>query len=431
MQELRQSTEVIVRVGPFPDVGDGFTPQTDIALSGNEAELLKAASVEVDISGNTWAAIAGCRGWYDLTLTASHTDTLGTLTVVVQDDSDCLPVFRDFMVVTANWWDSKYSTDELNVDLVQIGGASVAGNAATLTLKQLDITNSAGTAFIAKGTGGNGHGMDIAGNGTGEGITVAAGATGIGLNIAGGSTSGNGITVSATDGDGMQLVAGGNNAGLNVDGSGTRPGIQATGGATGTGLEVNGGSTGGCGIIAKATGTAYHGLYGTGSGSGDGISSKGGGTGHGLQATGGVTSGAGIYANAQANNDAGMELVKHGTGKDLDADTIAADTAAILADTGTTGVVLATDSMSAAALKADAVTEIWASPMSDMDAGAPSVTATVKTAINWLYSAFRNKTETTADEIALFKDDASTKLAESTISDDGTTFSKGEWRAAD
>jgi hypothetical protein len=96
---LKQSTQVIVRIGPFVDVGDGFTPQTDITLGGNEAELLKAGSVEVDISARTWAAVTNCRGWYDLTLTTDDTDTVGELVVVVQDDSDCLPVFMRFQVV--------------------------------------------------------------------------------------------------------------------------------------------------------------------------------------------------------------------------------------------------------------------------------------------------------------------------------------------
>jgi len=110
MQMLRQSTQVIVRVGPFVDVGDGFTPQTDITLGGNEAELLKSASVEVDISGRTWAAVTNCRGWYDLTLTTDDTDTVGLLTVVVQDDSDCLPVFRDFQVIEEAVYDELYKS---------------------------------------------------------------------------------------------------------------------------------------------------------------------------------------------------------------------------------------------------------------------------------------------------------------------------------
>lgn len=107
MQFLKANTEVKVRIGPFVDVGDGFTPQTDIALSGDEAELLKHNGVAtVDISGNTWAAVTNCRGWYDLTLTTTDTNTEGLLTVVVQDDSDCLPVFVHFMVLAEAAYDS-------------------------------------------------------------------------------------------------------------------------------------------------------------------------------------------------------------------------------------------------------------------------------------------------------------------------------------
>ncbi len=39
MQFLKADTQVIVTIGPFVDVGDGFTPQVDITLSGNEAEI--------------------------------------------------------------------------------------------------------------------------------------------------------------------------------------------------------------------------------------------------------------------------------------------------------------------------------------------------------------------------------------------------------
>ena len=116
MQILRQSTQAIVRVGPFVDVGDGFTPQTDITLGGDEAELFKNASVEVDISGRTWAAITGCRGWYDLTLTTDDTDTVGLLTVVMQDDSDCLPVFRDFQVIEETVYDEMFKAAATGVN---------------------------------------------------------------------------------------------------------------------------------------------------------------------------------------------------------------------------------------------------------------------------------------------------------------------------
>ncbi|MHC4636081.1 MAG: hypothetical protein ACYTBP_01615 [Planctomycetota bacterium] len=140
MQILKQSTQVIVRVGPFVDVGDGFTPQTDITLGGDEAELLKNGSAEVDISGRTWTAVTNCRGWYDLTLTTSDTDTVGLLTVVVQDDSDCLPVFRDFQVVEEEIYDSLFKS-----------GATSLSTLAALTA--LDDKLGADTNAILEDTG--------------------------------------------------------------------------------------------------------------------------------------------------------------------------------------------------------------------------------------------------------------------------------------
>jgi len=145
-------------------------------------------------------------------------------------------------------------------------------------------------------------------------------------------------------------------------------------------------------------------------------------------------------------------VITNAAGTDIAADIIAikAETASILTDTGTTipgtittaqndldtitggsGVLIDTDAVDADALKTDAVNEIWAKAMSDLAAGAPSATASVLTAINYLYEAWRNQTWATSSEIAIYKDDASTKLVESTISDDGTTFKRGEMRNPD
>ena len=73
-------------------------------------------------------------------------------------------------------------------------------------------------------------------------------------------------------------------------------------------------------IKATSSGGNGHGLELAGNGTGEGLSATGGATGEGIEAIGGATSGAGFRAAAQNNNDAGMELVKHGTGVDLDAD---------------------------------------------------------------------------------------------------------------
>lgn len=111
MQVLRQSTSVVVRIGVAVAVGDGFTPVTTLALStADEAELLKAAgAATVDISGATFAAITGADGWYDLTLSATDTNTVGTLDVVVNDDSLILPIFARFQVIEEAAYDAIYA----------------------------------------------------------------------------------------------------------------------------------------------------------------------------------------------------------------------------------------------------------------------------------------------------------------------------------
>ena len=109
---LRQSTEIKVRIGPFVDATDGVTPETGITLgAADQAEALKAdGAATASIAAATWAAISGADGWYDLTLTTSHTDTVGELMIVVQDSSVCLPVFQRFVVIEENVYDMLYAS---------------------------------------------------------------------------------------------------------------------------------------------------------------------------------------------------------------------------------------------------------------------------------------------------------------------------------
>lgn len=142
MQYLQADTAVDVRIGPFVDVGDGFTPETAIGntptnLTGvDEAELLKHnGAATTDITSNTWAAVSGCDGWYDLTLTATDTNTEGQLTVVIQDDSVCLPVFAHFMVISQAAWNSLFTTKatgSMDVDVKEISTSATAANNAEL-----------------------------------------------------------------------------------------------------------------------------------------------------------------------------------------------------------------------------------------------------------------------------------------------------------
>ena len=57
----------------------------------------------------------------------------------------------------------------------------------------------------------------------------------------------------------------------------------------------------------------------------------------------------------------------------------------------------------------------------------PSLTANLKTAISWLLALARNKVTQTSTTSTLRNDADSSNIATSTVSDDGTTFTRGEW----
>lgn len=130
---LKADTEIKVVIGPVVAVGDGFTPVTNLALNtADEAEIMKHnAAAVTDISAYTFAAIANADGYYNLTLAAGGLDTEGRLTVLINDDSLCLPVRADFMVVNANVFDSMFAaatTDYLKSDTIQWLGQAVTAD---------------------------------------------------------------------------------------------------------------------------------------------------------------------------------------------------------------------------------------------------------------------------------------------------------------
>lgn len=147
---LKADTEIKVVIGPVVAVGDGFTPVTNLAVStSDEAEILKHnAAAVTDISANTFAAIASADGYYNLTITAGQLDTEGMLTVLINDDSLCLPVRASFMVQNANAYDSlnaAATTDYLQVDVAQWLGTAAA-TPTTAGVPEVDVTHWIGTA---------------------------------------------------------------------------------------------------------------------------------------------------------------------------------------------------------------------------------------------------------------------------------------------
>lgn len=123
MRLLRQNTSVDVPVGPFLDDTDGKTAETGLTITQPDIRLKK--------NGGTWAQKNAVQtltheenGFYEVTLDATDTNTLGLLRLAIAE-SGALPVWEDFMVVTANVFDSLFSTDILDVSVTQVNGSAV------------------------------------------------------------------------------------------------------------------------------------------------------------------------------------------------------------------------------------------------------------------------------------------------------------------
>lgn len=118
---------------------------------------------------------------------------------------------------------------------------------------------------------------------------------------------------------------------------------------------------------------------------------------------------------------------------------------AILADTGTDGVVVAAESktgysisgtkttldalndLSAAAVNAEVVDVIDTDTSAEPAQGAPPATASLRTKVDWLFKAWRNKKDNDGSTTNLYADDGSTVDSKQTTSESGGTVTKAEW----
>lgn len=133
---LKQSTSVDVPVGPFLDDTDGKTAETGLTITQPDVRLKK--------NNGNWAQKAAAQtltheeaGWYEVTLDATDTNTLGVLVVAIHE-AGALPVWREFMVVPANVWDSYLGADRLEVALTAETAGEPAQGAPGVTLSISD-----------------------------------------------------------------------------------------------------------------------------------------------------------------------------------------------------------------------------------------------------------------------------------------------------
>jgi len=118
MNILKQSTATTIKLGPFIDDTDGKTAETALTIAQADVRLSKNGG-DFAQTNNTAGATHDENGYYDIPLNATDTGTLGRLRVAVSK-SGALPVWQDFLVVTANVYDTLCSTDSLDVNVTSL-----------------------------------------------------------------------------------------------------------------------------------------------------------------------------------------------------------------------------------------------------------------------------------------------------------------------
>jgi len=267
MQYLKADTATTVIIGPIAGT-----------LSADEVSLWKHNNTtEIDISG-TANITQVSNQMYSVDLVAGNLDTEGRLNLYIRDDSESIHYAQEFMVINVNAYDLLYGTDGYN---------------ATLKLKQLNIQNSAGTAFVSKSTGNNGNGAEFTGYGTGAGI-YAFGNSVAAISLEGG---GYGIQIITTEQPAIYAISKGF---LDYDGSilASAPAILlTTSDSGGEGIKIV--SKGdGVRILAKGNGIYSKGGYG------------GSYTGHGAFFAGGEGGGDGIRGQSILGSASGQDGIK-------------------------------------------------------------------------------------------------------------------------
>ena len=158
MIELKQSTAVTLKIGPFVDETDGVTPETALTIAQADVRLSKNGG-NMAQKGNATSCTHDEIGYYDCPVSTTDTGTLGILQLMV-NESGALPVWNDYMVVTGDYWDMKYAnglTDIADATLERgvsnVEDAADTRSLAAVILGQFESSMS-GTTWTIRKTGG-------------------------------------------------------------------------------------------------------------------------------------------------------------------------------------------------------------------------------------------------------------------------------------
>lgn len=155
---LKQSTAVVISMGPFVLNSDGVTLVVNLVGTGSNQTENTSTGIRIAKNGGAFAARHATAsastydafGNYLVTLDTTDTGTLGVLRMQFANGAAFCPVWMDFMVVPANVWDSMFGADNLDVSVIQwLGTAVAAATAGIPDTNAKNINNVATTSVTA------------------------------------------------------------------------------------------------------------------------------------------------------------------------------------------------------------------------------------------------------------------------------------------
>ena len=423
---LKQSTAVDIAFGPFVDSTDGVTAETALTIAQADVRLKKNAAAWAQ-KNETTSATHEENGWYEIPLDATDTNTLGQLVINVSE-SGALPVWERFTVVAANVYDSLVGGGD-TLDVQVTGIATDAVNAAALAADAVAEINATVDTALTDYDAPTKTEMDAAFAALND-LSAAQVNTEVDTALADYDAPTSAELVSEINSVQADIAALNDPTAAAVADAvwdEARAGHVAAGSFGEGAASVQGNVTGSVGSVTGAVGSVAGNVDGS----------------IGSLAT---------QAKADVNAEADTALTDYDapTHAELvsEIDDVQTDIAAVSAfvDTEVAAIKAKTDNLpadpadasdiaasfaalndlSAAQVNAEVVdalaTDTYAEP-----AGVPAATASLKDKVGWLFTLARNKVTQTEDTTTLRNDADGADIATSAVSDDATTFTRGEW----
>jgi hypothetical protein len=162
MRFLKTNTATRVTVGPFLDVTDAKTPEVALTATnehltlvvddGGVPTLVLDANATASAGNNDMVHVTNDdAGYYDLELTAAQLNYVGRAVLGINYVTDHLPVFHEFMILSAQAYDSLFGTGNLSADVKAINAVATSSvttiSAYQGTTQPINFTGTGATAY--------------------------------------------------------------------------------------------------------------------------------------------------------------------------------------------------------------------------------------------------------------------------------------------